>query len=83
LRAPNFFAYRKACDYNHQLPAHSPLIGWALDGFGIYGLYEAHADGAQEKPTDLDACNGHAHAVPANATYGITGNAEVCNLHNA
>ena len=29
-----------ACDYDHTLPSHSPIIGWALDGYGIYGLYE-------------------------------------------
>lgn len=46
---------------------HSPIIGIALDGYGIYGLYEG--DGAV--PT-LDACGGHTATVPANSTYGIT-----------
>ena len=32
-----------ACDYDHTLPSHSPIIGWALDGYGIYGLYEVRS----------------------------------------
>lgn len=40
----------------HDAPgAHSSLIGYAFDGFPIYGL-QGEA-GAQ--PTDLDSCNGH------------------------
>lgn len=31
------------CDYNHLAPGHSPLIGFALDGYGIYGL-KCHAE---------------------------------------
>lgn len=34
---------------------HSFLIGYAFDGFGIYGPYED----TDEKPLDLDICNGH------------------------
>jgi hypothetical protein len=34
---------------------HSPLIGYAFDGFPIYGPY---GDGGKP-PTDLDECNGH------------------------
>ncbi len=33
---------------------HSPLIGYAFDGFAIYG-----PNGEGEPPTDLDECNGH------------------------
>lgn len=40
---------------------HSPLVGYALDGFGIYG----HRGQAGEVLTnaDLDECHGHSHAV--------------------
>jgi hypothetical protein len=34
---------------------NSPLVGYALDGFGIYGSY---ADGRQLTSADLDACHG-------------------------
>ena len=39
---------------------HSPLIGFALDGRGLYGLYESTGTYAT-----LDACNGHWGPVPA------------------
>ena len=40
---------------------HSDLVGYALDGFGIYGPYgEA---GAKLASKDLDACHGHTHEV--------------------
>jgi hypothetical protein len=38
---------------------HSPLIGYAFDGFGIYGPL---GEGGKA-PTDLDECNGHTDAV--------------------
>ena len=38
---------------------HSFLIGYAFDGFGIYGPYED----TNKIPTDLDACNGHEHGL--------------------
>lgn len=38
---------------------HSPLIGYAFDGYGIYG---PNGEGGKV-PTDLDACNGHWDAV--------------------
>ncbi len=40
---------------------HSDLVGYALDGFGIYGQF-----GENGKPltdNDLDACHGHTHEV--------------------
>eukprot|EP00756_Hemistasia_phaeocysticola_P010873 Hpha_TRINITY_DN15056_c0_g8::TRINITY_DN15056_c0_g8_i1::g.126109::m.126109 len=49
------------CDYNHQASGHSPLIGIALDGRGVYGLYET----SQTRPSNLDTCNGHTAATPA------------------
>lgn len=36
---------------------HSDLIGYALDGFGLYGKYES--TGNQVSTDDLDACHGH------------------------
>ena len=40
---------------------HSPLVGYALDGFGIYG----HLGKAGKVLTneDLDACHGHTHSI--------------------
>lgn len=40
---------------------HSDLIGYALDGFGIYGKYGE--GGKRMKNADLDECHGHAGAV--------------------
>jgi len=34
---------------------HSPLVGYAFDGYGIYGPRGEHG----KPPTDLDECNGH------------------------
>jgi len=35
---------------------HSPLLGWAFDGHGLFGPHDALG----QPPTDLDACGGHA-----------------------
>lgn len=40
---------------------HAPLLGFANDGFGLYGLYETNQT---IPPSDLDACNGHFGIVP-------------------
>jgi len=46
---------------------HSPLIGYAADGFGIYGnLGEA---GVALSNADLDKCHGHTHSIVVN---GVT-----------
>ena len=40
---------------------HSPLLGYILDGFGIYGL---RGDGGEQMSNDtLDKCHGHKHEV--------------------
>ena len=39
---------------------HSPLVGYALDGFGIFGNYHA---GKRLMSADLDPCHGHTHAI--------------------
>ncbi|WP_117885505.1 YHYH protein [Aureibaculum luteum] len=38
-----------------QTDTHAPMLGYAIDGFGIYAL----TDKKGEKPTDLDNCGGH------------------------
>lgn len=40
---------------------HSELVGWALDGFGLYGRYGE--DGTAVTNADLDACHGHTHGI--------------------
>lgn len=44
---------------------HSPLIGFAFDGFGIYGPWESKGVMAQDLTGDtaLDECNGHTDLV--------------------
>ena len=41
---------------------HSALVGYALDGFGIFGRFGEK--GAPLSSSDLDACHGHTHAIP-------------------
>lgn len=43
---------------------HSNLLGYALDGFGIYG--PRGEDGEALTSADLDACHGHTHAITWN-----------------
>jgi len=43
---------------------HSKLVGWALDGFGIYG--NRGEDGEELFSADLDECHGHTHEVKFN-----------------
>lgn len=38
-----------------QSDGHAPLIGYALDGYGIYGRLDEDGN----EPTDLDDCRGH------------------------
>ncbi|MCB9373412.1 MAG: YHYH protein [Microthrixaceae bacterium] len=40
---------------------HSPLLGYANDGFGIYGHYGE--DGEVLTNADLDECHGHVHQI--------------------
>ena len=41
--------------------AHSPLMGYAFDGYGIYG--HRGDDGKTLSNADLDECHGHTHIV--------------------
>jgi hypothetical protein len=43
----------------NQCDGHAPMIGYALDGHGIY----AHENEDGTSPTDLDACFGHSDAT--------------------
>jgi hypothetical protein len=40
---------------------HSPLLGYALDGFGIYGHHGENGEVLRD--SDLDACHGHTHEI--------------------
>ncbi len=40
---------------------HSALVGYAFDGYGIYGYYGE--DGAEVENEDLDQCHGHTHMI--------------------
>ncbi|KAI9335507.1 YHYH protein-domain-containing protein [Obelidium mucronatum] len=56
------------CLYDRNSTGHSPLIGFALDGRGIYGFKES----SYSYPTDLDWCGGHYGNVPATTINGVT-----------
>jgi len=44
-----------SCMYNDSHSGHSPIIGWAADGFPLYGKFNS----SHMEPDDLDRCNGH------------------------
>jgi hypothetical protein len=61
---------------------HSPLIGWAFDGFAIYGPYEAESVMAKDsKENPLNEFNGHSdqergwhyHVTPGKFPYILGG----------
>ena len=43
------------CVYKDAANQHSPVVGYAFDGFKIYGLQGERG----RSPKDLDSCNGH------------------------
>jgi hypothetical protein len=45
---------------------HSALVGYALDGYGIFGL--RGEDGKDLTNDDLDECHGHTHEIPWDGT---------------
>ena len=71
---------------------HSPVIGFAFDGFPVHGPYEAKGRRAMDIESDLalDACNGHEdrergyhyHATPGKFPYIIGGYAGVPDMRN-
>lgn len=48
-------------DTRREANGHSTLVGYAIDGFGIYGHYGE--DGKALTSADLDACHGHIHEI--------------------
>jgi hypothetical protein len=48
---------------------HSDLIGYALDGFGIYGLKTEGGKAVSNK--NLDACHGHSHSLNWNGKAAV------------
>jgi hypothetical protein len=51
----------RCIDENHVAGKHSELVGYALDGFGIFGLYGE--EGKELTDADLDECHGHTHEI--------------------
>jgi hypothetical protein len=66
MRGDYHYHQNPNCVYSDAAGQHSPVIGFAYDGFAIYGLQDV--DGAA--PTDLDACNGH-FGITADAPEGV------------
>lgn len=58
-----FYHYHNLSDCIEDTAAsgHSSLVGYAFDGYGIYGYYGE--DGAEVENEDLDVCHGHTHTV--------------------
>lgn len=47
---------------------HGDLIGYALDGFGIYGLKDSN--GTEISNSSLDECHGHTHEITWDTALG-------------
>lgn len=72
--------------------SHSPIIGFAFDGYPLYGPYESDTTMAMELQGDqaLDACNGHSdpvrgyhyHVTPNRFPYILGGYAGVVEPSN-
>eukprot|EP00301_Raphidiophrys_heterophryoidea_P020338 c5061_g1_i1.p1 GENE.c5061_g1_i1~~c5061_g1_i1.p1 ORF type:complete len:358 (-),score=57.69 c5061_g1_i1:324-1352(-) len=66
------------CKYDkNDTTAHSPLIGIALDGHGIYGVWE----GANMLRPCMDPCHGHTATVPGADEWGFTTSTSVYHYH--
>lgn len=53
---------RMGClETDHVAAQHSALVGYAFDGFGIFGLFGEN--GVELTNYDLDVCHGHTHAI--------------------
>ena len=71
---------------------HSPIIGFAFDGFPLYGPYESEGKMAKDLEANLalDACNGHSdeqrgyhyHVTPGRFPYILGGYAGVVEPSN-
>ena len=72
---------------------HSPVIGFAFDGFPVYGPYEASGLMAKDLKGDnaLDVCNGHTdvergyhyHVTPGKFPYILGGYSGIVELSNS
>ncbi len=49
------------CIVDTSTSGHSSLVGYAFDGYGIFGYYGE--DGAEVTNEDLDQCHGHTHVI--------------------
>jgi hypothetical protein len=49
------------CIEDTSTSGHSSLVGYAFDGYGIYGYYGE--DGSEVTNEDLDECHGHTHVI--------------------
>jgi hypothetical protein len=57
-----FYHYHTLSDcLDDSATGHSALMGYAFDGFGIYGYYGE--DGKELTNVDLDECHGHTHVI--------------------
>jgi hypothetical protein len=78
---PYHYHNELACYYNHNTTAplngHSPIVGLALDGHAVYGIYES----TFVTPTDLDACNGHMGPVPVDEEWDVPTGTTVYHYH--
>lgn len=74
------YHYHAATGHTKEIPqpdGHAPMIGYAMDGYGLY----AHKNADGSVPTDLDECGGHTdeirgyhyHAGPAGENQIIKG----------
>jgi hypothetical protein len=60
-----FYHYHNLSDcIEDSTSGHSALVGYAFDGYGMYGYFGE--DGAEITNEDLDACHGHTHAIEWN-----------------
>ena len=57
----HYHSQSECVDDNEPGQGHSPLIEYALDGFGIYGHHGE--DGEVLANKDLDECHGHRHEI--------------------
>ena len=57
----HYHSVSSCVDNKHEQDGHSSLVGYMVDGFGIYG-HEGEG-GKTLSSADLDECHGHTHAV--------------------
>ncbi len=57
----HYHGYSSCFEDNQNESEHSDLLGYAFDGFGLYGL--KGEDGRELSTQDLDECHGHTHTI--------------------